>query len=174
MRKWGVAGVAALLLVAGSIARFFVFPSTDSPPPVDAVVVLAGDAPTRLPVAVDLAESRSEPLVISAAVGTVNAPARELCEDPGSLTVLCFAPSPSNTRGEASAIGQLVAEHGWDSIAVVTSSAHVTRAGLLVGRCTDAAVHMVQARPSLSPSRWAHHVAHELGGLVESGVRRSC
>jgi len=138
----------------------------------DAVVVLAG-ATERLPVAVQLAEQGSGVLVISAAEGKVNAPARKLCGSPGDLTVYCFDAAPSTTRGEARAIGRLARQHGWATLTVVTSTYHVPRARLLVERCT-AAVKVQGAWPSSSIVRWGRQVAHELGGLTQAAFDSGC
>lgn len=174
MRRWGVAAGVLLVLVAAVLVRFFVHPPTDDPAGADAVVVLAGDASARLPVAVRLAEAGAGVLVVSVDDGPDNAPARELCDEPGDLRVHCFTAARSDTGAEARALGDVVREEGWDSIAVVTNSYHVTRAGLLVRRCTEAEVVMVDARSSMSPLRWARAVVHEVGGVAAATVDRSC
>lgn len=169
-------GVAtAFALAAALVADVFVLPE---PAPVsasaDAVVVLAGSSADRLPVAVGLAERGSGVLVVSAAGGRANAPSRALCHDPGELTIHCFTPSPSDTRGEARAIGRLVEEQNWTRITVVTSTYHLVRAALLIGRCTDAVVQMAEAEPSLSVGEWGTRVGHEMGGLVETALEPGC
>jgi hypothetical protein len=152
-----------------------VYPATDQHAPTDAVVLLAGDAPARLPVAVRLAEGGPGVLVVSVADGEDNAPARTLCGDPGGLTVHCFtAAAGSDTRAEARAVGRLVAEHGWTRITVVTTSYHVPRAGLLVGRCTDAEVHMADTAAPMPIRRWVVGIVHEVGGLAAAALDRSC
>jgi len=171
-----MAVTCGLLLATGLSVRFLVFPASDPAGPTDAVVLLAGAPETRLPVAVELARTGPGVLVISAAGGEVNGPSSSLCDSPPDHVVVhCFTPeAPQNTRAEARAIGALVAEHGWSRITVVTSSYHMARAGLLVGRCTDAEVLMVEARPVISGLRWAKYVTVELGGLAVAAVSPSC
>ena len=129
---------------------------------------------SRLPVALRLAAEGPSVLVVSSAPGTANAPARALCNNPGSLIVYCFAPTPENTRGEARGIGQLVAEQGWARITVVTSTLHIARASVLIRRCTDAEVEMADAKVPLPVGAWADSVLHEVGGLAESVLRPDC
>lgn len=166
-RTWAVAAVCGATLVAGAAVRVLVFPSSDPGLPADAVVVLAGDPEVRLPVALQLAGTGPGLLVVSAAEGQVNAPARRLCEEPPrDIAVVCVEPeSPQSTGTEARAVAELVEERGWTHVTVVTSTYHVARARLLVGRCTDAEVAVVEARPRMSGVRWARHVTAELGAL---------
>jgi uncharacterized SAM-binding protein YcdF (DUF218 family) len=163
-----------LLLAAGGMGRLFVYPATDPTAEVDAVVVLAGDARARLPVAVRLAESGAGVLAVSVDGGRDNAPSRALCEDSGELEVHCFTARRSNTRSEARALGELVRERGWDRIAVVTNSYHVARAGMLIRRCTEADIAMVEARADMSLRRWVVAVVRETGGVVAAAGSRSC
>ncbi|MGY2002868.1 YdcF family protein [Blastococcus sp. SYSU DS1024] len=166
MRRSLVAAAILLLLVAAGVARLFVHPPTDPAAGADAVVVLAGDAGSRLPVAIRLAESGAGVLAVSVDDGRDNEQARTLCEDPGGLEVHCFTATGSDTRSEARALGALVDQQGWARIAVVTSSYHVVRAGVLMRRCTDADVAMVEARAGMTPRRWVMAVLHETGGMV--------
>ena len=169
-----MASAAATVLVVALVFRMFVFPDTGEVGPSDAVVVLAGAQETRLPVALRLAEEGPGVLVVSAAEGALNASARALCDAPHDLTLYCFAPEPSDTRGEARSIGRLVEEHGWTRITVVTSSYHIARAGLLLRRCTDARVHMVEAREPIPVRQWVVVIAHEIAGLGGAAIRASC
>ena len=165
-----------LVLVTGLSLRLLVFPTSDPIRPTDAVVLLAGAPETRLPVAVALAKKGSGVLVISASSGGVNAPARRLCTSPpADVVVRCFVPeAPENTRSEARAIGDLVTEQNWTRIAVVTSTYHMARAGLLIRRCTHAEVLMVEARPLVSGLQWTKYVTVEIGGLAVAAANRSC
>jgi uncharacterized SAM-binding protein YcdF (DUF218 family) len=175
VRRLVVAVVAVFVVTVALALRFFMFPPTGSAEPTDAVVVLAGAPEIRLPLAEQLAREGAGVVVLSAPDGEVNEPARELCQSrKGDLTIFCLWPDPPDTRGEAQAIGQLVAERNWDRITVVTSSYHVVRAGLLIDRCTDADVEMVEARPLISLGRWVGRILHEIGGVASAMVDRSC
>lgn len=174
VRRWPVAVLLGLVLPVAVLLRFFVWPMPAAVRSPEAVVVLAGDASARLPVALRLAREGAGVLVVSVADGVDNAPTRSLCDEPGELTVWCFTAPGGDTRAEARALGELVAERGWTRIAVVTSSYHLTRAGLLVDRCTDADVELADARAPMSLERWGNAVLHELGGLAAAAAQPSC
>ncbi len=170
-RRW-VGAAVLVLLGAGLVVRLYVHPPTDADAAAraDAVVVLAGDATARLQVAVRLAEAGAGVLAISVDSGRDNAPARALCEDAGDLAVHCFTAAESDTRSEARALGELVGRENWTRIAVVTNSYHVVRAGILIRRCTDADVAMVEAPADMSLERWAVAVVRETGGVLAAAV----
>ncbi|CCH88124.1 conserved exported protein of unknown function [Modestobacter italicus] len=168
-------GLALALALGVALAlRLFVYPPTGSVGGSDAVVVLAGDASTRLPVATRLAADGAGVLVVSVAGGADNEPARALCSEPGDLEVYCFTAAGADTRAEARSLGALVAEQGWRRITVVTNSYHVVRAGILVRRCTDADVAVADARADMGLRRWASAVVGEAGGLGAAALRQSC
>jgi uncharacterized SAM-binding protein YcdF (DUF218 family) len=165
---------SSLLVPLLLLAALFVTPA-ESPAAAsaDVVAVLAG-ARERLPAAVELAERGSGVLLVSVGAGPENAAARRLCRKPGDLTVYCFDPSPATTRGEARAIGQLLDDHDWDSVALVTSAYHLPRARVLLERCTTADIRGVAARPSASVLEWTVLIGHELGGLAQSASTSDC
>jgi uncharacterized SAM-binding protein YcdF (DUF218 family) len=174
-RRWWAGAAVLVLLTGGFVVRLFVHPPTDADAGAraDAVVVLAGDATARLRGAVRLAETGAGVLAISVDGGRDNAPARALCDDAGDLEVHCFTATESDTRSEARALAELVRRQEWTRIAVVTNSYHIVRAGMLIRRCTDADVAMVEARADMSLERWAVAVVRESGGLV-AAVGRGC
>ncbi|MGI9606299.1 MAG: ElyC/SanA/YdcF family protein [Acidimicrobiales bacterium] len=72
-------------------------------------------------------------------------------------------------------IGDLAVDEGWESIVMVTSSYHVSRAELLLKRCFDGTITAVGAETDLSASSWVNRVAHEwLGHLHARILARSC
>lgn len=167
-----LAGIGALLIV-WLIACYFYFvdPAVDHSEHADAVVVLGG-APDRLPVGQKLvAQGIAPTLVVSNSPGVENARANKECKTDTSPNVICFVPDPDDTRGEARAIANLVAKHGWTSIVVVTSTYHITRARVLVEQATPIKVYMVASKPKGSAFTWAWHFIHETGGLIDAIVR---
>jgi len=163
------------MLTSAFLVELFVAPSTAADTPTEAVVVLAGASESRLPRALELAEGSSGVLVVSDAGPPLDAETHELCENPPEhLVVHCFTPTPSNTRGEARGIARVIAEQGWSSVTVVTSDIHVTRAGLLIDRCTEAEVNMADASMPMSAGQWIRHVSHELGGLAQASLQPDC
>lgn len=85
----------------------------------------------------------------------------DLCAGGQPFEVVCLRPDPDSTRYEARAARRLATERHWKRVAVVTSTAHLTRAGVLFDRCLDADVVMVEGhrRPD------ARFLIHEWLGL---------
>lgn len=167
-RLLAVAGVVVVLLVVAS-ARLFVWPPTDRPAPVDAVVALAGNpAQHRAQYALALARRGLAPtVVISRGAGQIPCP-----HDP-HLEIICFLPHPVDTRGEAEFVGRLAARRHWRRILVVPVRTQSTRARLLVERCTRATVLVAPvAEPTVD---LPYAVAYEWGALAKALVwKRGC
>jgi len=162
------------LVALGLTARFFLWPQSDQPRRVDAVVVLSGDYGGRLPEGRRLIATSPDAVLVHA--GTPDGPgAKELCAGGSPLKVICLQPEPDSTRAEARAVGQLAKQRGWHTIAVVTSTYHTTRAALLFRRCFQGQVHMVAIVDHISPSLRLRQVVHEWeGSLYALVVARSC
>ena len=143
-----LATLAAVVLVVGAglaTARLFVWPPTGDPTGVDAVIVLAGDHGERLDRALALIHAGvSSTLVLDGEPDSQHV--LDLCAGGTDFEVVCLRPDPDSTRHEARAAAQLVSERNWNRVAVVTTTAHVTRAGVLFDRCLDADVVMVEGR----------------------------
>jgi uncharacterized SAM-binding protein YcdF (DUF218 family) len=163
--------VLAVVLLAAAVAvnlRLFVWPGTDEIQPADAVVVLAGGDGERLDRGLELVRDGVAP-TLALSFG----PDR-LCLEPQPFDVLCFRPSPEDTRGEAEAIGRMARERGWSNLVLVTSTSHVTRARLLLERCYSGTLQVTGATPRADLPGWVGAIVHEWGGLAEALVRRSC
>ena len=163
-------GAGATVLVAFVVANlvFFVWPSAGALQPADAVVVLAGGNGERLDRGLELMRDGLAPTLVASTGPS------QLCNTSQPFEVVCFDPSPATTRGEAEAIGRLAKEHGWDRIVLVTSTYHMSRARLLVGRCYPGTLEVAPASPNWGVVRWGSAIVHEWGGLAESAVHRSC
>lgn len=140
-------------------------------------MVLGGSSAERLPVAEFMADYGQAPVLVLSRTDTPgNASADALCRDASfpNPSLVCFRPVGMDTRGEALAIRDLVNANGWSSIAVVTSSYHVARAGTLIGQCTDASVAMVASEPDLDSLQWLRRFVIETGGLLDVNLRPEC
>ncbi|MEE2524052.1 YdcF family protein [Pseudarthrobacter sp. J47] len=168
------------LLTLWFIASIFVFCLNTPGPtvePVEAVVVLGGSSAERLPVAELMADYGQAPVLVLSRTDTPgNASADALCRDASfpNPSLVCFRPVGMDTRGEAVAIAGLIRTNGWGSIAVVTSSYHVARAGTLMGQCTDVSVAMVASEPDLDSLQWLRRFVIETGGLLDVNLRPEC
>jgi uncharacterized SAM-binding protein YcdF (DUF218 family) len=172
--------VLAALFVAWLVAAIVLFgfpPSeTGAPAHADAVVMLSG-TPQRLAKAEALIrQGVSRTLALSSVASTPKlTAARRLCRA-GSYRgarVVCFEAQPFSTRGEAETVARLAARHGWRSLVVVSSTFHLTRAGILFRRCFTGRVSLVGASYPWweVPREWTS----ETGKLVvQTLFERSC
>lgn len=157
--------VAALMALS---AWLFVWPVSAAPERADAVVVFAGGRGERLRAAMALIRDGVAPtLVISNGWDPVWADANRLCRGWSEATVLCPTPDPDTTEGEARMVATLAERAGWRSVVLVTSTYHVRRASLLLGRCYRGSVQAVAARPRPALSL-VSAVAHEWVGLASA------
>ena len=168
-----VAVVFGVLVVlgAGATARLFVWPPTDRPVHVDAVVALGGDpGQRRAHQALALASAGFAPVAVISLGGRRPVPCPR---GAGREKVICFRANPLNTRGEAEHVAALAARRHWGRIIVVSERSQATRARLLFARCTADRVVMV---PVADPG-WhiLYDVAYEWGALFKALViHRSC
>jgi uncharacterized SAM-binding protein YcdF (DUF218 family) len=170
--RWafGLLLLIAVLAAAAATARLFVWPETSGVSRADAVVVFGAAVDERLMKGVELVDEGVAPVLVLSAP---EEPA--LCSDRGRVRVICFEPDPFNTRGEAQAIGRLATEEGWDSLVLVTSTYHVTRARLLLDRCFGGRLEVVAAKPSEGLGEKIGNILHEWGGLGDAlTVARGC
>ena len=164
-RAVAAAAVALVLMGVLLTARLFVWPPSGSPSRVDAVVVLSGDRGERLARGLALMEAGvSKTLVLDGAPDSELV--LELCRGGQPFEVVCLRPQPDSTRHEARAAAELASDRGWESVAVVTTTAHLTRAGLLFRRCMPTSVVMVEGRRRPS----VRLVVHEWLGMAEALV----
>ncbi|WP_024817793.1 YdcF family protein [Arthrobacter sp. 31Y] len=173
----GTCLVVFLLWLVASF-QFFYNPPQAKPHKTDAIVVLGGMSKERLPVAQDLQHELDIPVLVISTTGlSGNVEGDALCQadaGEGDPDLVCFRPSPLNTRGEAEALRGLIAEHGWKSVTVVTSKYHLMRAGTLIEQCTPAEVQMVGSQPELSAGIWLDRFVVETGGLLDVWVQPEC
>lgn len=144
--------------------------------PADAVALFVGGRGERLVTAEALMARGAAPVLVIPHGTRIDWPdANRLCfGDPG-YEVICPDPDPDTTRGEARTIGEIGSERGWTSIIYVTSTYHVARAGLLLGRCFDGSVVGVEAPVDLGTGDWVRRISHEwLGHLGARAWSRGC
>lgn len=140
VRTAGVAALASLLAYVLIGLPFFVFPDTEAlPRHADVALALGDPTPQRTALALHLLRHGvvddvllSVPFVPSAATPRTP-PAMRACGS--SPRIVCFRPDPFTTQGEARELRAAAAAHGWTSAIVITQTAHIDRARLIVGRC---------------------------------------
>lgn len=133
---WAV--VLALLvgvLFAATSARLFLWPPTDAPAHVDAILALGGDpGQLRAKEAVSLAEAGYSSVVLVSRGGYPPAPCPPAR---AGIEVVCFRANPLDTRGEVEFATRLAVRRHWTSMLMVPERDQSTRARLLFRRCSD-------------------------------------
>jgi len=174
-RRWPrrllVGAAVVVVLVAAATARLFVWPPTDRPAPVDAVVALGGDpGQRRAAAAIALARGGYAPVAVISLGGHPAVP----CPHPvPGVRLVCFRAHPLDTRGEAEYVAALAARRHWTRLIIVPERSQATRARLVFTRCTSA--HLVVAPVNDPLSALPYDVAYEWAALAKALVlRRSC
>ena len=122
LRVAGLASLAGLLVYVLLGLHFFVFPGPDPlPARADVAVVLGGPTPERLRAAGRLLDDGRVDAVLISTPG----PEYEqlpLCSEP---EVICRAPLPATTQGEARMLRAEASTHHWRSVIITTQAAHL-------------------------------------------------
>jgi len=167
-RRRVIAIVLAVVVVAVAVitARTFVWPSLPPvPAKADAIVQLGGPGNRRF-VALELAREGRAPLVaISVSDDEINT---SWCAEGllRGIRVVCFHREPFTTRGEARAIGDMAAQHGWHSVILVTTPDQAKRAELRVSRCFAGDISVATARLPLR--QWPWQIVYQWGATVKA------
>ena len=150
-----------VFLVASSV--LFVWPATDLPRHVDAILILeGGNEAARESTAISLAMKGYAPVLLFSR-GNPHGPA---CPRVPRVAVVCFVPRPEETIGEVKFASDYVRRHGWRSLLVVAGRAQVTRARLLVERCYSGQIAMVPAPVQLTTLPF--QVVYEWGAITKA------
>ncbi|MEM9133917.1 MAG: YdcF family protein [Actinomycetota bacterium] len=145
--------------------------------PADAVVVFVGGRGERVETAEALmAAGVADTLVLPNGAEIRSRRTRQLCAATDlPYEVVCDAPDTADTGGEARLFRRLAAERGWDRLVMVTTSYHVSRARLRLGRCFDGEIVVVAASTRANPAALVRNLAHEYLGHIEARtIERSC
>lgn len=151
----GLVFVVALFLVASSL--LFVWPASDKPGRVDAILSLAGGR--QAATAISLARKGYAPVLLFSR-GNPNGPA---CPRVPRVSVVCFVPNPEQTIGEIRFATAYARRHGWQSLLVVAGRTQVARARLLAKRCFSGRLLMVPAPVQLIDL--PYQIVYEWGAL---------
>jgi DUF218 domain len=186
-RRWGTILVRALLavvviaLVAWGVVAYRVIghPGLDRATAADAVVVLG---PVEVDGALAYAESLvsqglAHTLLVSVAPGQ-RGPVGHLCwDDPPPLpgvSVTCFVPDPTTTRGEARMVSGLADSNHWHTLIVVTPTYHVERARMIFDRCPHGRLEFVAPADHSSAARWAFESLYQTAGFLKAALESGC
>lgn len=163
--------ITALALTAWGV--YLLQPRGEDPVRADAVVMLAGADDGRHAYARDLVEAGyADTLLVSNPGGDSERRARRLCtgaDRPDGAEVVCFAPEPRTTWGEAHAVAAIARARSWERILVVTNRPHTLRAGRWMRAATGMEVRMTPIERIDWPMLPVHLV-WEIAGFAKGRV----
>ncbi|WP_156171760.1 YdcF family protein [Demequina rhizosphaerae] len=181
--NWGkglvAVGAAGAVLVALIGVPLYVLPASDEPREVDAVYVIGPPTAPRMELAeAMIADGLTDTMVVSLTEEPDDREkwpeAVDACEQPQDYEVHCAMPDPFTTRGEARWMTDLVVEHGWESVAVITTTPHLTRTRVIMERCWDGDIAYVSSGEHLDPWYWAYHYAYQSAAFVKVWLEDGC
>lgn len=176
--------LVAVLVLGLTAARAVLFPRTDSPERVDAIVVVAGAKDDRYVYARHLAETGvADHILVSqpptgtgpyaTALDSYCATTPITARDGRKIDVECFAPDVDTTEGETTAATRIARERGYESLLVVTYWGHVSRVRMYFEQCFDGPIYVTDTPRPLSKSR-KDALLHETGGYVKAFIKPAC
>lgn len=167
--------VVAVLAAAGY--PVYVRPQVDELRTADAIVVLGGShSGDRYRLGLELAHDGWAPtLLMSNPYAHNDLLVDRLCDTPQShIDIECFAPDPRTTLGEAREIGRLSAERDWDTVIVVTSMSHVSRARYIIQKCYDGGLIMTAGPSRMGALGWMTMYVYQTAGYLKAFVNGPC
>jgi hypothetical protein len=163
--------LAALVLIfVAASAYLFIWPPTNSPRHVGAILSLNGpDEGSREGRAVSLAQQGYAPVLIF----SLGRSQQEACPAVPHVQVVCFVPSPGTTLGEIKWASSYARAHGIHSMMIVPATSQAVRARFLAERCFGGQVTIVGAA---EPARSIpYNVVYEWASLTRALVLyRNC
>ncbi|WP_010540961.1 ElyC/SanA/YdcF family protein [Dietzia alimentaria] len=166
-------------------ASAVLFPRTDSPDHVDAIVVVAGANDDRYVYARHLAEEGVTDRILvsqptpggrdsySAAITAYCAASPVTARDGRRIQIECFEPDIGTTEGETTAATRIARDRGYESLLAVTYWGHVSRVRMYFEQCFDGPVYVTDTPKPLSRSR-KHALLHETGGYLKAFLKPAC
>lgn len=154
-------GILVLALTAVLIAREVYFNPRDDlidRTRIDAILVLGPPEPSRLRVAVRLADqSGGVPIYVSV---------HDSVDCNG--TFICLHATPWTTKGEAGLLRDLMANHGVESPVVLTGTTHVPRARYVMHRCVNPDIPVIGADDELNLWRTIYEPIYQTAAFVKA------
>ncbi len=164
--------VACVVFVVAGLP-VYVFPSDDSVEDVDAILVLGPPGADRLAVARDMARAHGGvPVLVSGDLATFRSKQTPGWELP--VSEHWAMPAPFTTKGEALLASEWAEREGWKTIAVITTTPHVSRARFIFDRCFVGDAQVVSSGfTGGNLLDWGRHYVYQTGAFLKA-VITSC
>jgi hypothetical protein len=148
----------------------FVWPATDQPQHVDAILSLNGqNEAARESRAIALAEKGYAHVLLFSQGNSHTTP----CPRVPHVSVVCFSANPGRTAGEVEFAALYARRHGFHSLLIVPGRAQVTRARVLMKRCFSG--HVAYVAAPVKVAEIPYDVAYEWGALAKAlFIYRAC
>lgn len=180
--SFGAAVVVVILAVVGiSGYRLFTEAPDGQVQQADAVVVLGGEHDGREDYAITLARRvKAHTVLLSNPYAADDPVMKMLCDARvDGVDVICRAPVPGNTRGEAVMAREEAQRRGWQRIVVVTWRFHLLRARLIFSQCYSdepgrVVVRAVPKQYNYPFAIWEFIYLYQYAGLAKAMVQGSC
>ena len=172
--------VLALFLNGASGTVLFARAEADPLERADAIVVLGGEHDGREAYGLKLAEQGyGKTVLLSNPYGSKDKVMKKACAPRADIRVICRAPEPSTTRGEAMMARELADKYQWRSIIVVSWRYHLPRARKIFDQCftsPDRSVIMrdVPRHYPFTVAQWQFTYLYQYGGWVKAELLGRC
>lgn len=175
-------GLLVLLLFLNGASGTILFARATADPlkRADAIVVLGGEHDGREAYGVKLAEQGYAPTVVLSNPYPIRDKVMQtVCAPRDDIEVICRAPVPSTTRGEAMMTRRLADERGWRSVIVVSWRYHLPRARKIFEECfvtpgDSVIMRDVPRSYPYSVARWQYTYLYQYGGWVKAELQGPC
>jgi uncharacterized SAM-binding protein YcdF (DUF218 family) len=176
------AAVVVLLLVVGVSGSLLFADSTVDPlRRADAVIVLGGEHDGREAYGLQLVKEGYAPvLVLSDPYASSDPVMTRMCDSTHSgVEVVCRAPNPPTTRGEAILAHELAVERNWRTVIVVSWRYHLPRARLIFAQCFSPAADSVIMRDvprsyPYSVLQWQYTFVYQYAAFAKAFGQGDC
>lgn len=172
--------VLALFLNGASGTFLFARAKADPLKRADAIVVLGGEHDGREAYGLKLAEQGyARNVLLSNPYGPKDKVMAKACQPRSGIQVVCKAPVPGTTRGEAVMARELAEAQGWNSIIVVSWRYHLPRARKIFNECFASPTRSVVMRDvprnyPFSVAQWQYTYLYQYGGWVKAELQGRC
>ncbi|WP_349269593.1 hypothetical protein MPNTM1_05501 [Mycolicibacterium parafortuitum] len=182
LRVPAVMAVLVMLLFLNGASGTLLFARAKPDPLVraDAIVVLGGEHDGREAYGLKLAEDGyGSTVLISNPYHPRDKTMKDVCRSRADIRVICRAPVPSTTRGEAIMTRGLADEYGWTSVIVVSWRYHLPRARRIFEQCfvtpnRSVIMRDVPRRYPFSVAQWQYTYLYQYGGWVKAEIQGQC